>query len=173
MPEGGTLMSDSSGNPYESPQAEAGTVNPLSDRVLTEDMLYYIRGAAPWLRFIGIVGFAGIGLVVLILIIAAFGISSIMPDSAEFAPLSAIGPVVFLINIPFLALYFFPVLYLYRFGKKIKSYQYTNDSQDLVEAFKNNKSLWTFTGVITIIALAMMVLIILISIIVAIFSAFA
>jgi hypothetical protein len=165
-------MSDNIGNPYESPQTEVNTVNPLSDRVLTEDMLYYLRGAAPWLRFIGIVGFISLGLLALIIIVFGFGMSSLASGSEEFAGFSAAGPAIVIVYIPMLVLYFFPVLFLYRFGKRIKSYQYTNDSQDLVEAFKNNKSLWTFIGVLTIIGLAIMVLVILISIIVAVVSAF-
>jgi hypothetical protein len=165
-------MSDNFGNPYESPQAEVNTVNPLSDRVLTEDMLFYLRGAAPWLRFIGILGFISIGISVLFLLIFAFRINSLIPDSAEFGAFSTLSSGMVLIYVPVLALYFFPVLYMFRFGKRLKSYQYTNDSQDLVEAFKNNKSLWTFMGVLTIIGLAIIVLVILIAIITAVSGAF-
>ena len=157
-------VSDGIENPYESPQAEVSTVNPLSDRVITEDMLYYLKGAAPWLRFIGIVGFIGLGLTVVGLFVLAFGIRSVLPDSPEFAAVSIIGPVMVLIYIPFLVIYFFPVLFLFRFGKKLKSYQYTNDSQDLVDAFKNNKALWTFIGVLTIIGLSIIALVVVIAI---------
>ena len=165
-------MSDSTGNPYESPRAEAGAVNPLSDRVLTENMVYYLRRASPWLRFIGICGFISLGLTVLTILIIGFGLRNMIPDTPELAPLRAMGPGMSLLYILFLALYFFPVLFLFRFGKYLKSYIFTGDSRDLEEAFKNNKSLWTFVGVLMIIGLSFMALILLIVIISAIFGAF-
>ena len=166
-------MSDISGNPYESPLAEAGAVNPLTDRVLTENMVFYLRKASPWLRFIGVVGFVCLGLAVVTILIFAFGLSSMVPDTPEFAPFRAIGPGMALLYILFLSLYFFPTLYIFRFGKCLRSYIYTNDNSDLEEAFKNNKSLWTFLGVLVIIGIAFMALAFLIGIIVAIFSVFA
>ena len=165
-------MSDSAGNPYESPQAEAGAVNPLSDRVLTENMVYYLRGASPWLRFIGICGFISLGLMVLTILVIAFGLRSMIPDTQEYAPLRAISPVMTLFYVPILALYFLPVRFLFRFGKYLKSYLFTGDTRDLEEAFKNNKSLWTFIGVLMIIALSFFALFLLIVIITAVFGAF-
>ena len=163
-------MSDGSVNPYESPQAEAGTV-PLPDRVLTEDMLFYLKGASPWLRFIGIVGFIGLGLAVVLILIMGFGLSSALANTEELGAFAALGPGLTIIYIPFLALYFFPLFFMFRFGNKIKSYLHSGNSEDLEEAFKNNKSLWTFAGVLTIISLAFMALALLIGIIVGIAAA--
>jgi hypothetical protein len=166
-------MSDGSRNPYESPQAEAGTVNPLSGRVLTEEMLYYLRGASPWLRFIGIAGFIGLGAAVLMILLVFFFIGRMLPDSPETAPFRTIMPGMSIIYLPFLAIYFFPILFLFRFGTRIKSYLYSGDTKDLEEALKNNKSLWTFMGVITIIGLSFTALTLVGVIIAAAFGAFA
>lgn len=166
-------MADNFGNPYESPVTEPGAVNPLTDRVLTENTVFYLKGASPWLRFIGIVGFISLGIAVLFILILAFGLRNIIPDTPEFAPFRMMGPGMALLYIPFLALYFFPTLFLFRFGKYLKSYIYTNDNRDLEEAFKNNKSLWTFFGVLAIIGLGMAALAFFIGIIIAIFSVIA
>ncbi|MCL1927599.1 MAG: hypothetical protein FWG07_02255 [Treponema sp.] len=165
-------MSDNTGNPYESPQTEAGAVNPLTDRVLTENMVFYLKKASPWLRFIGICSFISLGLSILSILIFAFGIRNMMPDTPEFAPFRAIGPGMAFFYILLLSIYFFPILFLFRFGKYLKSYIFTGDNRDLEEAFKNNKSLWTFIGVLMIIGLAFIALIFLIVIISAIFGAF-
>ena len=153
-------MSDSSVNPYEGPQAEAGTV-PLSDRIITENMLFHLKGACPWIRFVGIAGFIGLGLSVLSLIIIGVGINRTLSNTEELGAFGALGPVMTIIYIPFLALYFFPLFFLFRFGNRIKSYLYSGSNEDLEEAFKNNKSLWTFVGVLMIIGLASMALLLL------------
>ena len=163
-------MSDSSVNPYEGPQAEAGTV-PLSDRVITENMLFYLKGACPWIRFISIVGFVGLGLFAVFILVFALGISSTLSNTEELGAFGAMGPGMTLIYLPFLVLYFFPLLFLFRFGNRIKSYLYSGSNEDLEEAFKNNKSYWTFFGVLTIIGLAFMALALLIGIIIGIAAA--
>ena len=159
-------MSD---NPYESPQTEAGTVNPLSGRILTETMLYYLKGASPWLRFVGIVGFIGIGIMMLSLLLLVFVFGQALenfPESSPYSVFFASG--LSLIYLPVLALYFFPILFLFRFGKKIQSYLYTGDTGDLEAAFKNNKSLWTFIGILMIIVLGFFAMALVIGIIAAI-----
>ena len=166
-------MSDSSGNPYESPQAEAGTINPLSGRVLTEEMLYYLKGTHPWLRFVGIVGFISIGMAALFVLGIFFFLGQTLPNTPETEPFRTIMPGMGIIYLPFLAIYFLPVFFLFRFGKRIKSYLYTGDPKDLEEAFKNNKSLWTFTGIMTIIGLSFFALALVIGIIAALVGAFS
>ena len=148
-------MSDSTGNPYQSPQAEAGTINPLSNKVLTENMLYYLKGASPWLRFLGIVGFIYLGFLLLIFLTVIIGFQS------AFSSIPGVGgssTLILVYTLVIVVLMFFPVLFLFRFGKKIKSYLFTGDNADLEAAFKNNKKLWTFLGILTIVGLAVFVL---------------
>ena len=166
-------MLDSSVNPYESPQAEAGMINPLSGRVITEEMLYYLKGASPWLRFVGISGFIGLGIAALTMLSVFFFVGQSLPDTPETAPFRAIMPGMGIIYLPFLAIYFFPILFLFRFGNKIKSYLFSKDAKDLEDAFKNNKSLWTFMGVVTIIGLAFSALALIGVMFAAMFGAFA
>jgi hypothetical protein len=147
-------MPDITENPYESPQTEISEVKPLTSQgVLTETMLMYLKQASPWLRFVGIAGFIICGLVA-VLGLAAVGIQTLPIPGYR----TAMGLGFFIIYLGYVALMFFPVLFIFRFGGKIKSYTYTGNEADLEQAFKNNKSLWKFIGILSIISLALVAL---------------
>jgi hypothetical protein len=172
-------MSDT-GNPYQSPGASVSPVKPLiSQGLLTETMLMYLKGASPWLRFIGILGFiscggmflGGIGFIGLFS--AVSGVWESIPGfdvygDAVGAVLTASTGVLFLI---YAVLYLFPSLCIYNFGNKIRSYMRTGVDQDLETAFKNNKSLWKFLGILAIISLAFIPVLIIAGIIAAVVMA--
>ncbi|MDR1279046.1 MAG: hypothetical protein LBK02_09860, partial [Treponema sp.] len=71
------------------------------------------------------------------------------------------------------ALCFFPALFTYNFGNKIRAYQQSRAEEELENAFKNNKSLWKFLGILTIISLAFIPVMIIISIVVGIAASLA
>jgi len=121
---------------------------------LTESMLQYLKEASPWLRFIGILGFIGSGLSVLFgIIISVF--SSIV--ASEITGTFGNAPVwlVMIFYIAVGAVAFFPARFTYNFGAMIKKYQFSNSDEDLETAFKNNKSLWKFNGIMAIIVLSL------------------
>ena len=151
-------------NPYESPENPSVPEKPLEARsALTETMLNYLRGASPWLRFIGILGFITSGLMCLggiIFMIVVFAASSFIDDVG-----GALSGLVGLIYVPMGVIYFFPARFTYKFGAKIRDYRFTNSDEDLELAFKNNKSLWKFYGILAIIALAFIPLSIILAIV--------
>ncbi|MDR2768132.1 MAG: hypothetical protein LBB82_07395 [Treponema sp.] len=153
-------MSDS--NPYESPQNEANAVSTGADRVITEKMILYLKSAAPWTRFLGIIGFIGCGFMAAGAIGTLVGLNITPIPGMEN---TAISSVMFIYLLGVGALFFFPSLFKFRFGKKVQSYLKTDDPQDLEEAFRYNKSLWKFTGILYIIALGLFVLSLLIMLI--------
>ena len=157
-------------NPYERPQTEAGELSSLSERTISETMLYYLKGAAPWLRFIGITGFIFSGLMALGIVAMMYGLGSVLAPYDDFGVLAAMGGGVFIIYLPFVAIYFFLSLFSFRFGGFIKRYVQSGNNQDLEEAFKNNKYLWTLYGVLLIIGLAFTALVVLILIIAAVLA---
>lgn len=150
-------MSDNSENPYESPQAEISSVKPLTTQgVLTETMLFYLKGASPWLRFVGIAGFIMLGLYAIIGLTMIIGVQSFGAAIPGWPGVMGAGfGVVYLGAI---ALMFFPVFFIFQFGRKIKSYVHTGNEEDLEQAFKNNKSFWKFTGILSIISLGLVVI---------------
>ena len=167
-------MSDLS-NPFQSPEADTKIVKPLvSQGLLTDTMLKYLKEASPWLRFMGIMGFIGSGFMtlagIILVVLLPFGINMI-DDGSEFlsdliGPFSLIGYSMYSIGAGLLL--FIPSLFTYRFGKKIRSYFLSNSEAELELAFKNNKSLWKFYGLLTIIMSASLPILIIIGVIVAV-----
>jgi hypothetical protein len=153
-------MSDNQENPYESPHAEISSVKPLATQgLLTETMLFYLKGASPWLRFVGIAGFITLGLYALIGLTMIAGVRSF--GSAIPGWSGAMGAVFGVFYLGAIVLMFFPVLFIFRFGRKIKSYVHTGNDEDLEQAFKNNKSLWKFMGILSIITLSFLAIMVL------------
>ncbi|MDR2101415.1 MAG: hypothetical protein LBP43_02470 [Treponema sp.] len=149
-------MSDTS-NPYQSPRTESDPAASLVSRgVLTENMIFYLRGASPWLRFIGVLGYIGCGLIIaagLAIMIGARGIMGSLFSELS-GPEEILGGGLGLFYIITGVIVFFPARFTYNFGAKIRTYLRTNAEQELELAFKNNKSLWKFNGILAIIYLA-------------------
>lgn len=159
-------------NPYQSPETTAVPVKPLAAQgALTENMLVYLKGASPWLRFVGILGFISAGLAAL----SGLGSFAFVPLMGMMDDLTGVFGAVFggtmaVLSIAGAVLVFIPSLFLYRFGEKIRRYLRTGVDLDLEEAFRNNKSFWKFTGIVCIVYLAFIPVLIVGSIIVTVFA---
>jgi len=125
-------------------------------------MLHYLNGASPWLQFIGILGYIGSGL---LLVVGIFGTIGLFVTSSRLELGEFPFWIVTVIYIPLGVLFFFPAHFTYNFGRKIRSYRFSNSTEDLELAFKNNKSLWKFYGIICIIYLAFIPFILIITVI--------
>jgi hypothetical protein len=125
-------------------------------------MIRYLKEVSPWLRFIGIVGFVFCGsfaLSGLVFLIAFPALSSGWSEISEISEVAdffgtVYGAFMGLYFIGAAVLYFFPSLFQYRFGSKIRSYLQSGSDHELEVAFKNNKSIWKFNGILIIISLA-------------------
>jgi hypothetical protein len=116
-------------------------------------MIRYLREASPWLRFLGILGFIGSGLMILGGFVFAALIILLSDLADEFGGIiggSFIGVLYTVIGL----LSFFPAKFCYAFGSKIRLYTQSNSEKDLEDAFKNNRSLWKFCGILAIVYLA-------------------
>ena len=171
-------------NPYESPAAVVVPVKPLvAQGSLTEIMLIYLKQASPWLRFVGILGFIGAGLAVL----SGFSFFVLIPligqvwgdiPGFDVSFCDTFSAVAFGVSIAVLCigsgvLLFFPSLFVYRFGERIRSFLKSGKELELEQAFKNNKSLWKFLGIFCIINLAFLPLMIIGAVFAVIVSALA
>jgi hypothetical protein len=120
----------------------------------------HLAEAARWARFLSIVGFVIIGLIVLIGIFAGSIMGSLASsmggnDLGNARMTSGImGSFFFIIYICIAALYFFPCLFLYRFAAKMKIALAANDQETLNVSFQNLKKLFRFLGILTIIVLS-------------------
>ena len=163
-------------NPYQSPAASTQEVKPLiTQGTLTDTMFKYLSDTSPWLRFIGIMGFIGSALMVLGGVTCAVFLPIIACIFDEASPFFSsimidfsmmVLPALYLVGAG--VLMFIPALYTFRFGTKIRRYVMTNSESELELAFKNNKSLWKFQGILMIIGIAAIPVMIVIGIIVAV-----
>ncbi|MHC6204638.1 hypothetical protein ACYULU_15765 [Breznakiellaceae bacterium SP9] len=164
-------MADEAENPYRAPQAEVVPERPLMDQgVITDTMVLYLRKAYPWIRFLGVLGFIIFGLSVLSgLGFAVFGIIQLPRTQVSVGSFGTIAYGLILIASSVVS--FLPARFTYQYGSKLKCYCQTFMESDLEEALKNNKSLWTFFGVVAIIYLSLIPLLIIAGLIIAAIAA--
>ena len=165
-------MADGNSNPYQSPEAPIVPENTQSG-VLTGTMLSYLKEASPWLRFLGILGYISFGIIclctIILFITVLAGTSDGIASELGLGFLGAIGGVVILLVYGLMAvLVFFPAHFTYKFGAHIKFFFRDYSKGDLEIAFKNNKSLWLFYGILAIIYLAIIPITLIIVVILAV-----
>jgi len=133
-----------------------------SGLVVNGESAGYLKEAGGWARFLAIVGFCFIALI----LILAFFVGALM---SSFGMGSQIAGMEFVLGIVYFgigALYFFPILYLFRFATNIIDAVKANDAQALVSALKNLKSHYKFIGILTAIVLGFYALFFIIALIV-------
>jgi hypothetical protein len=119
---------------------------------LERSALAYLMETARWCKLMAIAGFVGLGLLVLLGIFYSALISAISGGELDALPVTfswAIG----LVYILFAVLFFFPVMYLYRFSKQTPSSIRSKTTEQLTEALSNLKSLFKFMGIYTAVIL--------------------
>ncbi len=117
--------------------------------------------AAKWARFLAIVGFISLGLLVVFGIVFAFTISRTMSafeTTGTTATSGVFGVTTGITYLFFAAVYFFPLLYLLRFANAMRTALAANDNERLITAGQNLKACFRFIGILTIIGLAFMVI---------------
>lgn len=122
----------------------------------------FLKETAKWTKFLAILGFVGIGLMVLGSLVMLFAPSSLM-SNGDFP----FGGKIFmmLLYLAFAVLYYFPISYLYQFSENTKKAIVNNDNNAIRDAFEFLKSHYKFMGILTIILLAFYAIIIFIALI--------
>lgn len=111
----------------------------------------FLKETAKWTKFLAILGFVGIGLMVLGSLVMLFAPSSLM-SNGDFP----FGGKIFmmLLYLAFAVLYYFPISYLYQFSENTKKAIENNDNNSIRDAFEFLKSHYKFMGILTIILLS-------------------
>jgi hypothetical protein len=123
-----------------------------SQILLTDTAIGFLKESAKWANFLAILGFIGVGFMVL----AGLGMGAFLSMDAGMGDVSFISPV--LIAVIYLVmgiLYFFPVLYLYRFGRNTQEAIQRNDTASMTTALQNLKSMFRFSGIMAIVLIAL------------------
>ena len=111
----------------------------------------FLKETAKWTKFLAILGFVGIGLMVLGSLVMLFAPSSLM-SNGDFP----FGGKIFmmLLYLAFAVLYYFPISYLYQFSENTKKAIENNYNNAIRDAFEFLKSHYKFMGILTIILLS-------------------
>ncbi len=129
-------------------------VDNFDDLVITHDVRMFLQETAKWAKFLSIVGFVMLGFLVIMALFISVFMGAMMSEMPEAGPFGAMGGgLIGVFYILIALIYFFPILYLYRFATKMKTALNNNDQSYLSASFKNLKSCYKFMGIFMIIVL--------------------
>lgn len=121
---------------------------------LAESEFSILLEAAKWANLIAILGFIGIGLMVIISFFTG-ALFSFFPMNHGTPIPSAMGGVITVMYLALSIVYFFPVYYLYCFASKTKQAIRNSDNLAIQKAFSYLKSHYKFLGILSIIMIGM------------------
>jgi hypothetical protein len=125
-----------------------------------QETLSHLNTARKWAMFLAIVGFIFLSLLVLISLIAGTFLTAFntgekrlgIPESLMFIPVLVLG-----------VIYFFPVLYLFRFSKHSHHAIQKVDKLEFHKAIKNLKACLAYFGVLIIIILSLYIVVLIVA----------
>jgi hypothetical protein len=135
---------------------------PLETRKIEveQETLSQLNTARKWAMFLAIIGFILLGLIIIIGLIAGTFLTTFstgekglgVPVSLMFIPVLLLG-----------AMYFLPVLFLFRFSKHASHAIQTFDKLALHKAIKNLKAYFAYIGIFIIIILTIYILVLIVA----------
>ncbi|MFQ3296948.1 MAG: hypothetical protein ACI9JT_000590 [Polaribacter sp.] len=130
-------------------------ITELEQLTITSAAKGFLTETAKWCKFLSILGFVGLGL----LLLSSFFINTIYSNMPQATTMPFnLGIVMTIVYILIIAIYIFPIYYLYQFSLQLKKALISKDDETLANAFEMLKSHYKFTGVFTIIMLSIYVL---------------
>lgn len=130
-------------------------ITELEQLTITSEAKGFLKETANWCKFLSVLGFIGLGL----LFLSSFFISSIYSNMPQAATMPFnLGIVMTVVYILIIAIYIFPLYYLYQFSLKLKKALLSKDDKTLADAFEMLKSHYKFVGVFTVIILSIYIL---------------
>jgi heme/copper-type cytochrome/quinol oxidase subunit 2 len=134
---------------------------------LGQEALGYLDTTRKWTMFFAILGFVFMGLMLVASL--AFGslIGGLTSGLSNMEGMEGVegmdaakavggiaGTVMFVVMLIFAVIYFFPLLYLFRYSRHSKKAVAEQDANELTLALKNMKMYWKYIGILVIIMLA-------------------
>ena len=129
---------------------------------LSADIRSFLKETAQWAKLIAIAGFVCLGIMIIMALLTGTLMGSffnILPESNSSPfPISGMSAFVSIFYFLIALLYFFPILYLYRFSVKMQRALKTDDQAFLIEACSNLKSHYKFIGIFLMVILGLFAL---------------
>jgi len=137
------------------------TVFENAELQLNESAKGFLKEAAKWAYFLSILGYIGIGFLVLFAVFAGSIFAKIGSMTQGMGGFGGMGWFVSAIYIIMAVIYFFPIYYINQFASKAKLALRTNDSETLAISLQYLKSHYKFFGIVSLIMLCLCALVIL------------
>ncbi len=125
--------------------------------LLVDESVNYLNQTRKWTMFLSVLGFVGIGFLILagfIMMFMGTAMSQQIPSSVPFN-FGYLGVIYLVLG----AVYFIPIYYLFTFSNKMRNALYANDMDILTSAFKYLRNYYRFIGVVTIVLISLYILI--------------
>ena len=130
-------------------------IKELEQLTITSGAKGFLTETSKWCKFLSILGFVGLGL----LLLSSFFINTIYSNMSQASAMPFnLGIVMTIVYVLIIAIYIFPIYYLYQFSIQLKKALISKDDETLASAFEMLKSHYKFTGVFSIIMLSIYVL---------------
>ena len=130
-------------------------IKELEQLTITSAAKGFLTETSKWCKFLSILGFVGLGL----LLLSSFFINTIYSNMSQASAMPFnLGIVMTIVYVLIIAIYIFPIYYLYQFSLQLKKALISKDDETLASAFEMLKSHYKFTGVFSIIMLSIYVL---------------
>ncbi|MBC5838295.1 hypothetical protein [Flavobacterium muglaense] len=153
---------------------EENAVQSTSNFYLNEESKGFLKETAKWAYFLSILGFVGVGMMVLLAIFIGTIFSKLGALGGQAAVFQYMGgSFISALYLVIAALYFFPVYYLFKFSAKLKTAFKTDDNELLNESFGFLKSHYKFMGILALVFVIIYGLIFLLTFVLGAFAAFS
>ena len=136
---------------------------------LSDQAVYFLADIRKWARFLAIMGYIGIGVLLILAIVMVIIFDAMMAAIPNY-PIS--GTMLAVLYVIFAIIYFFPVYYLDKFSVKMKYALNSGDESKLTESFQWLRAHYRFIGILTIVLLALFALAFIVGIFAGIVGAF-
>lgn len=126
------------------------------DLRLTEESKSFLKETAKWAYFLSIVGFVGVGILVLFALFFGTIFSKLSSFGGNSTPMPMMaGGFITVLYLVIAVIYFFPVYYLFQFSSKLKIAFNNTDNEQLTASFENLKSHYKFMGICAIVMISL------------------
>ena len=152
----------------ENQQTEAIRAMEEAKLEITKEIETNLDETGKWGKFLAILAFVGIGIVILMGFVMSFMLAFVPMAGENVMPFPP-----FLFGLLYLILggvYFIPVLYLYRFASGVRQAIHSSDQKQLLVAFRNLKAHYRFIGIFTIVMFGLYVVMFVVMLFVGLFS---
>jgi hypothetical protein len=127
---------------------------------IDQETLAHFDTTRKWAMFLAIIGFIFLGLLLIIGLLAGTFLSAFSTGENS---IGIHGPLMFIPIILMAAIYFFPVLFLFRFSKHASHAVHNYDKMEFHKAIKNLKAYFAYIGILLILVLSLYLVILVVA----------